>query len=211
MLGSRVAKRLTYALTAGLLLALGGWTWDHRDYWFANNFRVVESGRIYAGGYQYPTPLKRILERYHIKTVLSLRRIDHEKEADELQVVTTQGARFRRIVIPYRVPDAERLARIEEAVSVLADSENQPIFVHCWAGMHRTGAVVAVYRVGHCGWSEQAARAELQQWGGLTRGEQWPVRMLHDFCTRPGTSPLGQPSSVQSSSLASEDCEPARR
>ena len=78
MLGSRFAKRLTYALTAGLLLALGAWAWDHRDYWFANNFRAVEPGRIYAGGHQYPIPLKRILQRHHIKTVLSLRRVDDD-------------------------------------------------------------------------------------------------------------------------------------
>src|SRR5262249_34017269 len=39
----------------------GSWLWDHRGYWLVDNLRAVEPGRIYAGGYQYPMPLRRIV------------------------------------------------------------------------------------------------------------------------------------------------------
>ena len=56
------------------------------------------------------------------------------------------------------------------AVEIHADPENQPIFVHCWEGQHRTDAVIAAYRLMHSGWSEEA-RKELSRWGGFSEGK----------------------------------------
>ena len=91
---------------------------------------------------------------------------------------------FRSVVIPFHVSDEEKLASIEEAVAIIADPENQPVLVHCWAGAHRTGAVIGVYRVSHCGWPEESARVELERWGGSSRGTRWPGRILHAYCSR---------------------------
>jgi protein tyrosine/serine phosphatase len=157
--------------------------WDHRGYWLADNFREVEPGRIYAGGYQFPIPLARVIDRHQIKTVVSLREGDDSYDADEREVLDARGVKFVRVIIPYKVADAERIARVEQAIAAITDPANQPVFVHCWAGCHRTGAVVAIYRVSRCGWTEQAARDELVEWGGTKLGSQWPTKLLHTYCS----------------------------
>jgi hypothetical protein len=190
----RLSVRLVFAIT--ILFCLGAcsfWLWDHRGYWLADNFREVEPGRIYAGGYQFPIPLARIIDRYHIKTVVSLREGDDSYDADEQTVLAARGIKFVRVIIPYKVADEERIASVEEAINTIIDPANQPVFLHCWAGCHRTGAVVAIYRVSRCGWTEQAARDELVDWGGTKLGSQWPTRLLHAYCTRAGDPMASNP------------------
>jgi protein tyrosine phosphatase (PTP) superfamily phosphohydrolase (DUF442 family) len=190
----RLSARLLIAIATLICLGAGTfWLWDRRGYWLADNFREVESGRIYAGGYQFPIPLARIIDRHHIKTVVSLREGDDAYDADEREVLQACGVKFVRVIIPYKVPDAERIARVEEAIAAITDRANQPVFVHCWAGCHRTGAVVAIYRVSRCGWTEQAARDELVAWGGTKLGSQWPTKLLHVYCTRPGAKVASNP------------------
>lgn len=172
--------RLT-AVAIGATIVCGGyWGWDHRHYWVARNFRVVEPGRIFASGYQHPGPLRRIVRERAIKTVLSLREAD-DLETVEREVLTGEGVVFRRVVIPYRVSDAERIEKIQEAITVMTDPANQPVLVHCWAGCHRAGAVVAIYRVACCGWSEEQAYAELVRYGGISRDARAPARVLRVF------------------------------
>jgi hypothetical protein len=158
------------------------WLWDHRGYWIINNFREVEPGRIYAGAFPYPKPLKEIIRRHKIKTVLSLREGD-KGEMGERTTLRTHRVRFHKIIVPYQVPDAVRIAAIEEAIAFITDERNQPVYVHCWAGCHRTGAVVAIYRVSRCNWTESEAREELESWGGTARGTKWPMRVLRSYCS----------------------------
>ena len=48
------------------------------------------------------------------------------------------------------------------------EKENYPVLVHCFAGAHRTGAYVAVYRMEYDGWSNEKAIAELRTCGYST-------------------------------------------
>src|SRR5207244_1828039 len=152
--------------------AIGHWAWPYRHHWVENNFREIEPGRVYAGGYQFPGPLTHILQTHRIKTVLTLLPEGTEEDTREQQVVAAMGVEFKRIIIPIKdsVDDMSRISElsipakltfVQEAVTILSDAQNQPVFVHCNCGRHRVGAVIAVYRVQHCGWREEAARAEL--------------------------------------------------
>ena len=182
------ARSAAVVLSVGLIACLVYWLWDYRLYWFANNFRVVEAGRIYAGGYQYPLPLARLLKEYHIKTVLCLRPGDDALDTEEMKLVAASGAEFKRVVLPTRVSMAVRLAAVEQAVATIADPNNQPVFLHCWGGFHRTGIVVAVYRIRHCGWDEETAADELRRWGGNSHNETWPLTALHTYCSHTPTT-----------------------
>jgi tyrosine-protein phosphatase SIW14 len=177
-------KRTRVALFIAIACSMpaGYWLWDHRGYCFTDHFREINPGRIYAGGYQYRWPLQRILRKYKIRTVLALREGDDAYESQERRVLDKANVRFHKIVIPYKVSDDERIAVIEQAIDFISDEKNQPVYVHCWAGCHRTGAVVAIYRVSRCNWSESMARAELIAWGGTALGTQWPVKALHSYC-----------------------------
>jgi predicted protein tyrosine phosphatase len=180
------SRRVRFTRLAGaavvVAIVLGvWWVWNYRHHWVARHFRVVEPGRIYASGYQYPGPLRRIVRKHAIKTVLSLRAAD-ELEDVEREVLTGEGVAFRRVVIPDRVPDAERIQKIQEAIAIMTDPANQPALVHCFAGCHRSGTVVAIYRVSRCGWPEARAHAELVRYGGTSRNARAPARVLHTFC-----------------------------
>ena len=171
------------------------WIKAHRYHFIERNFREVAHDQIYAGAFQYPLPLERIVEKYHIKTVLSLMPEGFRAETMEQQVLVARGVKFERIAIPTSKSRpgmsntveeflSARLPLVEQAAEFLADPQNQPVFVHCQAGRHRTGAVVAVFRLRHCGWTEWAARKELKTWGGLDRHAWWPSLALHDFSAK---------------------------
>jgi protein-tyrosine phosphatase len=45
------------------------------------------------------------------------------------------------------------------------DPANYPVLIHCKAGLHRTGCLVAVYRMEYEGWSPTEAIAEMKDLG----------------------------------------------
>jgi tyrosine-protein phosphatase SIW14 len=47
--------------------------------------------------------------------------------------------------------------------------ENQPVFVHCAGGRHRTGAMTAVYRMTMQGWDIERAYSEMKDYDFYTR------------------------------------------
>src|SRR5262249_61151456 len=51
---------------------------------------------------------------------------------------------------------------IDDFLAVMDDPANRPVLLHCKAGLHRTGLLVAVYRMEYEGWSQQAAVRELK-------------------------------------------------
>lgn len=184
--------RILLALVAASASIVAFWLWDHRGYWLADNVREIEAGRIYAGGFQYNRPLQRIVRQYGIKTVLSLREGGDDYELQERALLESEGVEFHKLVIPYKVSDADRIVSIEQAVEFISDERHQPVYVHCWAGCHRTGAVVAIYRISRCRWTEQQAERELISWGGMSLGTQWPTRVLHAYCTSASPSMASQ-------------------
>ena len=48
------------------------------------------------------------------------------------------------------------------AADAMADASKQPMLVHCWAGVNRTGAAYVAYRLKHCGWPLERAMAEAE-------------------------------------------------
>lgn len=55
--------------------------------------------------------------------------------------------------------------QVEGFLKIVTDPVNQPVFVHCKGGHHRTGIMTAVYRIEHDGWTADQAYAEMSQYG----------------------------------------------
>src|SRR5271167_1814587 len=51
---------------------------------------------------------------------------------------------------------------VDEILSILDDSANYPIFVHCEHGEDRTGLIIGLYRVFHQGWKPATAYTEMK-------------------------------------------------
>ncbi len=140
--------------TAGLFAA-----WS-RDLWFEKRVSVVVPGRVIRGAWQGPGPLRRIIAREKIRTIVTLTAInaDDPKYVAQAEVVRDAGVAWRFVRMRGSRGTPEQMA---EAADLIADPANQPVFFHCVAGHHRTSLAHAAYRMRHDGWSPARAWAEV--------------------------------------------------
>jgi len=92
-----------------------------------------------------------------IKTVIDLQR---EGEADEKQLAEAANLKFYRIPMSDKEPPAPE--QVAEFLKLVNDPELQPVFIHCRGGRHRTGAMTAIYRMTHDGWTADQAFQEMK-------------------------------------------------
>jgi len=138
------------------------------------NFRVMKDDVLYRSGQMTLDGLKRIAHEYGIHTVISLRDKSHggPNSADEAEenFCNQQEINFYRL--PPRHWEAElgsEPAPVDENVkifrTVMAEPKNYPVLVHCFAGIHRTGAYCAIYRMEQDHWSNRKAIEEIEASG----------------------------------------------
>jgi len=94
-----------------------------------------------------------------VKTIIDLQRDD---ATGEQSLVETNGMKFYRIGMSDR--DQPTAQQAEDFLKIVSDPANQPVFVHCAGGRHRTGAMTAIYRITHDGWSADQAYKEMKQY-----------------------------------------------
>jgi protein tyrosine/serine phosphatase len=94
-----------------------------------------------------------------VKTVIDLER---EGEANEQHMVESNGMQFFRFEMNTSDrPDSKIVARF---LKIVNDPANQPVFVHCHGGRHRTGVMTAIYRLDHDKWTADQAYSEMKQY-----------------------------------------------
>ena len=94
-----------------------------------------------------------------VKTVIDLQQ---DGLATERQLVESAGMNFFRIPMTTRkAPTSDDLSKFLQLVN---DPANQPVYVHCAGGRHRTGVMTAVYRMTHDGWNSEQAFKEMKQY-----------------------------------------------
>lgn len=94
-----------------------------------------------------------------VKTVIDLTR---DGRADEQALVEHAGMKFYRI--PLTTSEHPSEAAIAQFLSLVNDPANQPVFVHCQGGRHRTGVMTAIYRMTNDGWDANRAYDEMRQY-----------------------------------------------
>lgn len=100
-----------------------------------------------------------------VKTVIDLQIDGPSKESS---FVTAAGMKFFRIgMTTSKAPTDAQVAQFFEIVN---NPANQPVFVHCAGGRHRTGTMTALYRMTFNGWTAAQVYNEMQQY----RFEGWP-------------------------------------
>jgi tyrosine-protein phosphatase SIW14 len=125
------------------------------------NFSMVND-QILRGGQPSDDGFKKLAER-GVKTVIDLRWVDEHDIPHEKRTVEENGMRF--ISIPMKGLGAPTLEQLSKALSVLEDSNNWPVFVHCRRGSDRTGTVLACYRISHDHWQNRKALEEAKTYG----------------------------------------------
>jgi len=153
-------RRVIVLSTLGIAGALGsGFAWL-RDDLLEKRVAVLEPGRLVRGAWQRPAPLRRLIDREKIRTIVSLTAInrDDPKYVAQAKVVQEKGIKW--VIVPMRGSRAT-LEQMAEAADLVANPDHQPAFFHCVAGHHRTSLVHAAYRIRHEGWSADQAWREV--------------------------------------------------
>jgi protein tyrosine/serine phosphatase len=118
-------------------------------------------GRVDANLYRGAQPQGRDfadLKALGIKTIVNLTSDD----ADPNEKALSEAAGMTYVSIPMSTRIVPTPAQIAQFLSLVNDSEAQPVYVHCVGGRHRTGVMTAIYRMTHDGWSGDRAFKEMK-------------------------------------------------
>jgi protein tyrosine/serine phosphatase len=123
--------------------------------------RIKNFGRINANYYRGAQPESRDyrdLAALGVKMVIDL---NEDGPTEERGLVEREGMKFYRI--PMTTSDRPSQFAITQFLKLVNDPANQPVFVHCHGGRHRTGVMTAVYRMTQDGWTADRAYTEMKQ------------------------------------------------
>ena len=127
-----------------------------------SQIHIDNFGQVNASYYRGAQPEGRDykdLAKLGVKTVIDLQR---DGLAGEQALVEAAGMKFHRIpMTTHEEPTREQLTSFLKLVN---DPANQPVYVHCAGGRHRTGVMTAVYRMTKERWGAEQAFKEMKQY-----------------------------------------------
>lgn len=94
-----------------------------------------------------------------IKTVIDLQA---DGDGGEQRFVEAAGMKFYRIPMTTHVPPTQQ--QLAKFLEIVNDPAQQPVYVHCKGGRHRTGVMTAVYRMEQDGWNAERAFSEMKRY-----------------------------------------------
>lgn len=102
------------------------------------------------------------LAHTHVATDIDLEN-DESAISDERKMAKDEGIRF--LSFPMDSGETPSDETVNEALSAIASSANEPVFVHCHHGEDRTGLIIGLYRIRHEGWTAKQAYSEMLKYG----------------------------------------------
>lgn len=149
------------------------------------NFRVVREGVLYRSAQMPLDGLKKVIHDYGIRTVVTLRD-SHDPgatppdSAEEAYCIAQEIDYLRLPPYAWEDPHDPRgpapvEKNVREFLAVMREPKNYPVLVHCFAGVHRTGAYTALYRMEFERWTHAEALAEMRACGYTTLDDEWDI------------------------------------
>jgi protein tyrosine phosphatase (PTP) superfamily phosphohydrolase (DUF442 family) len=127
----------------------------------SHNNWIENFGKVNENYYRGSQPAKdqyTQLKAMGVKTVIDLRR---DFQPDEPERVRSAGMQYFNI--PLKSSKAATPEQTDYFLKLVEDSNNWPVYVHCKGGRHRTGALTAIYRIKHDGWTADQAYKEMTE------------------------------------------------
>jgi protein tyrosine/serine phosphatase len=127
-----------------------------------SRIRIGNFGQVDANYYRGEQPKGRDyadLAATGIKTVIDLQA---DGDENERSLVEAAGMKFYRFPMTTHVPPTS--AQLDKFMEIVNDPAQQPVYVHCKGGRHRTGVMTAVYRMENHGWTADRAFREMKQY-----------------------------------------------
>jgi len=124
------------------------------------NFAKVDE-RLYRGALPDAAGYRALRERVGVKAILNL----VPARAEEHRRLATDAGIPVWIHAPFSDRDFPETGLVRSWLDHVRDDENVPLYTHCMGGRHRTGTLIAVYRVVDQGWTREDAFAEMLRYG----------------------------------------------
>lgn len=133
-----------------------------------DNFGMV-TPKLYRSAQPSRSKLFRYREDYDIQVVLNLRHDAGEKEREDVAAVNLVFDH-----IPMLDNAAPTYEEVRDALDVMRCGLT--VLVQCMGGRHRTGLMVAVYRVVEQGWSKEVAWKGAERHGWYSANGHRPIK-----------------------------------
>ena len=167
----RLTRALARTYTAGLVALVLATPAGARPRDTGSNGNVVQTssiridnfGRVNSNYYRGAQPNGRDyadLAALGVKTLIDLTSDDAQTNEKGL----TEHAGMRYFQIPMTTHQPPTPAQLTEFLKLVNDPANQPVYVHCVGGRHRTGVMTAAYRMTQDGWGADQAFKEMKQY-----------------------------------------------
>jgi len=164
------------ALVITALVIGGPYLYYRYSYTFAKRLRPVDEAKgVYRSGCLTADGLAHAIKTLKIRTVFNLMEEYPDPilstgyfdttDVREAEVCEKLGARMISLTVDTLAPiraRKEKPAAIAAFLDLMDRPETYPVLIHCKAGLHRTGVMVAVYRMEYNGWPRQDAMGELK-------------------------------------------------
>lgn len=174
----KTALRWALGLTIAALLTVAPFVYYRVEYTTGKRLREVRRDVLYRSGQMTEEGFADAVARYHIRTILNVQDeypdpdVIHDyfnrRTVKETVLCRRLGVRYIHLppdLIPRRRVPAEHPVAIDGFRAIMDNPGNYPVLIHCKAGLHRTGVLVALYRMEYEGWTPQAAIRELKDNG----------------------------------------------
>lgn len=138
----------------------------------------VVPGKLYRSAQPTAHGLEEAMTNYGIRTVINLRGEDPDPDLGngqgEREFCEAHGLHYLHIGVHQErddlFPTKQHPERplppfVEEFLATMDDANNWPVVIHCAGGKHRTGLLIASYRIAKQGWSAAEASAEMMSYG----------------------------------------------
>jgi protein tyrosine/serine phosphatase len=151
-----VALSLTYPFVAHAEVTRAG-----ASIGVAPTIRIDNFGQVTEKYYRGAQPAGQDytdLSALGVKTVIDL--TSDDTDPNERRMTEQAGMKYVRIpMTTHEPPTAGQLA---EFLSIVNEPANEPVYVHCVGGRHRTGVMTAAFRMTGQGWTADQAFREMK-------------------------------------------------
>ena len=165
-------KKILIVLGVIVLIGVGKYVYDVN---IDRNFEPVSEGKVYRSGTMKPEQLVEYMKKYHIKSVVDLRRpgtndlvnnpeVSPELLAEKAAVAQVPGANYFDVGSE-QIPDEATLTKF---YAVMDDPANYPVLMHCYHGEGRAPLFGALYKIEYEGVPNEQAREDARWFADLS-------------------------------------------
>jgi tyrosine-protein phosphatase SIW14 len=85
-------------------------------------------------------------------------------DAQPNEKALTEAAGMKYVQIPMTTHQVPTPMQVAKFLAIVDNKADQPVYVHCVGGRHRTGVMTAIYRMTNDNWSASQAFAEMKKY-----------------------------------------------